>query len=212
MKEDKKGFTLTEVLVVIVIIGIVLTIAIPSVVLIRRRINTRMYEEKKHLILVSAELYAKDKSIAGSTLLTIDDLLEEGYITPDLKNGEGDCTNPHGCIVDPDGNIINDIPIKIKDTSGNNPVAIWVDTENCEGSNCGAGGDDEASVAVDKIKELLNCPANIPADEPCLFPSDATNNFIYINGIMWRVVGVYNIDSHEVLKLITDDTVVWEES
>ena len=35
----KAGFTLTEILIVIVIIGIILAIAIPSIIAIRKRIN-----------------------------------------------------------------------------------------------------------------------------------------------------------------------------
>lgn len=44
--KKKKGFTLTEILVVIVLIGVIMAIAIPSVVEVRKRINKRLLSEK----------------------------------------------------------------------------------------------------------------------------------------------------------------------
>lgn len=55
--KKKKGFTLTEILVVIVLIGVIMAIAIPSVVEVRKRINKRLLSEKKQEILVAAQLY-----------------------------------------------------------------------------------------------------------------------------------------------------------
>ena len=201
MKESKKkGFTLTEMLVVIVIIGIVLTIAIPSVIIIRKRINARMYEEKKHLILVAAELYGKDKGLITDSVITIDRLLETNYINPDLKNGEKGCTNAKGCVIDPTTNeIINNTELLLK-KNNNDVVAVWNGQMSSTTSR-------DLIVAV---KEALNCPATIPANSPCLYPADATNNYIYLGGVMWRIVGIYNIDGTEVAKLITDDTITWE--
>ena len=47
----KKGFTLTEVLIVIVLIGVLIGIAVPSATAIRKKINQRLYSEKKKEIL-----------------------------------------------------------------------------------------------------------------------------------------------------------------
>ncbi len=196
----KKGFTLTEILVVIVIIGIVLTIAIPRVVIIRKRINNRLYEEKKHLILVAAELYGKDKGLVTDSIITIDRLLETKYINPDLKTGEKGCSNEHGCIVDPTTNeIINNTELLLK-KNNTDVVAVW------NGQIASTSSRD----IIDTVKEALSCPATVTASSPCLYPADATNNYIYISGVMWRIVGIYNIDSTEVVKLITDDTITWE--
>lgn len=208
MRHNKRGFTLTEVLVVIVIIGIVLTIAVPSVILVRKRINKRMFEEKKSLILVAAELYGKDKGVTGDTILAIDDLLRDGYLNPDLKNGEGGCTSAYGCVVNPeDGSIITDVEILLKKTNFD-VIAVWN----------GKIAASTSSELVDEIIDKLSCPATIPADSPCLYPADGDadgdgtpDNYLYLSGIMWRIVGVYNIDNNYVVKLITDDTVVWED-
>ena len=200
MKRNKKGFTLTELLVVIVIIGIVLTIAIPSVTIIRKRINSRLFEEKKELILVAAELYGKDKGLTSDSIVTIDRLLETNYINPDLKQGEKGCTATYGCIIDPTTNdIINNTEVLLK-KNNSDVVAVWN----------GTIASTTSKELIDTIKEKLTCPSTIPASTPCLYPADATDNYIYINGIMWRIVGIYNIDGTEVVKLITDDTITWE--
>ena len=39
--KNKKGFTLIEMLVVIALIGVVIAIAIPSITLVRKRINIK---------------------------------------------------------------------------------------------------------------------------------------------------------------------------
>ena len=59
--KNKYGFTLTEVLVVIAIIGVLSAIAIPSISLINKNINKRMYNEKVDMIKSAAELYATNK-------------------------------------------------------------------------------------------------------------------------------------------------------
>ena len=54
---NKKGFTLTELLVVIALISIIVLIAVPSVVSISKRINKRVYNAKIQEIVTAAELY-----------------------------------------------------------------------------------------------------------------------------------------------------------
>ena len=65
--KKKKGFTLTEILVVIVLIGVIMAIAIPSVVEVRKRINKRLLSEKKQEILVAAQLYGNDRKLTTDT-------------------------------------------------------------------------------------------------------------------------------------------------
>ena len=53
----KYGFTLTEVLVVIAIIAVIVIIAVPSVLVINRNMNERVYARKIDLIESAAESY-----------------------------------------------------------------------------------------------------------------------------------------------------------
>ncbi len=201
-KDNRKGFTLTEVLIVIVIIGIVLAIAIPSIVAIRKRINERLFENKKEMILVAAELYGRDKGFTTDTIIYVYSLIDEKYIDSDIQSNDSNCSGEHtnnGCVINPvDDSSLNNEKILIK-RNGSGVIAIWNGTE-------GSSSDKEL---VDAIKEKLNC-GEITEKKPCLFTGDNPDNYLYYSGIMWRVMGIYKIDGKEVVKMVTDDNVVWE--
>ncbi len=202
MKNDKKGFTLTEILVVIVIIGIVLAISIPSIVAIRKRINERLLQSKIDTILVAAELYGRDKGFATDTLIYVYTLINADYLNNDIEQNATNCTGLHtenGCVIDPTNDTsLNEHKILIKRT-GNSIVAVWDGTE----------GSSSEKELVDDVKERLECDV-ITESNPCLYPKDSVNNYLYYSGVMWRILGVYKIDGTEVVKMVTDDNVVWE--
>ena len=105
---NNKGFTLVELLAVLVILSLLITVAVPSVNKILLNINENMYCEKFTNIENAARLYAEDyymdqssideKVIEGSIPLSI--LIEKSYLS---KNEEtcalGSDNNP--CILDP---------------------------------------------------------------------------------------------------------------
>lgn len=61
---NKKGFTLVEILAVIVILAIVMTIAVPGIMTISQRMKNRSLDAKLNLIEKAAVTYAQDKSNA----------------------------------------------------------------------------------------------------------------------------------------------------
>ena len=69
----------------------------------------------------------------------------------------------------------------------------------------------ETKVLIETVKKTLSCTSVTP-DKPCLYTGENPNNYLFYSGIMWRVIGVYNISGKEVAKLITDDNVTWEIS
>ena len=136
--KNKKGFTLSEVLVVVALVSIILLIVIPSILLINRRINRRLLEGKKEVILTAAELYGNDNSNmfenANAELeITVGILLETGYIEADEKD-TNNCdieTYRNGCVIDPmnkDENL-NDTPIMIY-KKNNTFTALWDETNS----------------------------------------------------------------------------------
>ena len=97
---NKKGFTLVELLVVIVIIGVLSVIIIPSVININKSINERLYEDKKEKIESAAQLYANnhEELFNGTSQVTIyvSDLVKSNYFTADTKTGSSNCETNEG--------------------------------------------------------------------------------------------------------------------
>lgn len=92
-KLNNKGFTLVELLAVLVILVAIMSIAIPSISSSLERSKGKQ-EESKHKILESAaELYVTDhrNSITKSScVITLETLLNENYIDADAtKDSDG---------------------------------------------------------------------------------------------------------------------------
>lgn len=93
--KNNKGFTLVELLAVIVILAILITIAVPSTISISNRLKKNMYCSKIDSIEVEAKLYGEDRKDSftenlvmtdgtyPSRKLTVKDLIEAGYLKKD---------------------------------------------------------------------------------------------------------------------------------
>ncbi len=92
---NKKGFTLVELLVVIVIIGVLSVIIVPSVININKGVNERLYEQKKENIEAAAVLYGNNNEDifngAEQVPVYVYELIDANYVTADLENGKGAC-------------------------------------------------------------------------------------------------------------------------
>ena len=87
---NKKGFTLVELLAVIVILGVLTAIAVPSVLGISKKIKSNMYDSKIKTIEVAAELWADDNKsscINDIDKLTIKTLIDKNYLKADDNSG-----------------------------------------------------------------------------------------------------------------------------
>ena len=78
--KNKKGFTIIELLSVIVLLGIIITIGIFSISSIRQTILDRQYKNVKTEIEVAAEKYYADTE---STSFYVQTLIDEGYLKAD---------------------------------------------------------------------------------------------------------------------------------
>lgn len=99
-KLNKKGFTLVELLVVIVILVIIMSIAIPSITSSLDRSKAKQRDAKVKLIESAAEIYA-DRHIGTTTVSTtkvsVSDLYNEGLITIEQLK---DPFNDENCIIE----------------------------------------------------------------------------------------------------------------
>lgn len=102
--KNSKGFTLVELLAVIVILAILITIAVPSTIGISNKLKENMFCKKIDSIEVAAKLYGEDRKSSftenyetyPSRKIVVKDLIETG----DLKKDNN--TNPY--ILDPRDN------------------------------------------------------------------------------------------------------------
>ena len=81
--KNKKGFTIVELLCVIVLLGIIVTIGILSVSSIRESILDKQYKNIKKEIELAAEKYYSDTSYAT---VYVETLITEGYLKADNKS------------------------------------------------------------------------------------------------------------------------------
>lgn len=98
----RKGFTLTELLAVIAILGVIALIAFPAMTKTVNTSKEKLYESQKDIILSSAKNWALDNNSLKETeitYLTIDQLQKSGYLeAKDAVNPIND-QKMTGCIV-----------------------------------------------------------------------------------------------------------------
>ena len=93
---NKKGFTLVELLAVIVILAIIITIAVPSTIAVSNKIKKKMYNTKVDMIMDAAKMYGQDNSSkvnsdenSCNVLVKVSDLINGGYVKKDdVDNGK----------------------------------------------------------------------------------------------------------------------------
>ena len=82
----KKGFTLVELLAVIVILAIILAIAVPGIGAIIKNAQTSSYNSQMEMIKKVAHLYVTQHGNGSTTSVRLDQLISEGLIASDIKN------------------------------------------------------------------------------------------------------------------------------
>ena len=82
MKLNNKGFTLVELLAVLVILIAISSIAIPTISSSLDRSKNKQTKAKEKLLLSAAELYVTDhrNNINDSCFISVQTLINEGYV------------------------------------------------------------------------------------------------------------------------------------
>lgn len=83
---NRKGFTLVELLVVIVILLAIMLVALPNINNTLEKSKTKDNTRVKELIVQGALMYANDNGITDSTDIPLRTLVTEGYITKKEAN------------------------------------------------------------------------------------------------------------------------------
>lgn len=78
MKRSKKGFTLLEMLMVLIVVAILMALIIPNVSGQKQRIEKQARENMAQIIETQVETYTL---VEKDTDVTLDDLTDKGYLT-----------------------------------------------------------------------------------------------------------------------------------
>ena len=105
-KLNRKGFTLVELLAVIVLMAILLTVAVPAITKVGKSLKTESFCSKIKIIEAAASEYANDyftgKENSESNKVSLDnisltDLVNMGYLKSDVSIGTDSKGNPTTC-------------------------------------------------------------------------------------------------------------------
>jgi general secretion pathway protein G len=77
IRKQDEGFTLIELMIVMAIIGVLATLAIPSFVGALKQAREAVLKEDLHVIRTAIDSYTMDKQKAPQSL---DDLIQDGYL------------------------------------------------------------------------------------------------------------------------------------
>ena len=96
MKKNNKGFSLVELLAVIVILGLIAAIGISATSYLVDRAKKDKMDSQKNTVTMSAQTYMQNnknlvpKIIGESKIIKVSDLRRSNYLTEDIKNNKGE--------------------------------------------------------------------------------------------------------------------------
>ena len=194
----KKGFTLVELLAVIIILGIVALITFPIVDNSIKNSKQAALERTIGSIEEAAHNYSSQNNLGypeEEKAISLDELKSSGFLTSDITNP---VTNEEmtGCVL-------------YRWDEAHNQYVFRYD-EECDSND----GEDVALVGSpieEKAKELVYENNACKTDGTtyqymggCYIKGNPNNNYIWYSGFLWRIMGI-NADG--TIRMITDENV-----
>lgn len=96
--KNEKGFTLIEMMIVLLVISVLLIITIPNIAKHNSSINTKGCEAFVKMVQAQVQAYELDKKQLPTT---VQDLAKEGY----LRTGETSCPDGRDITIGADGEV-----------------------------------------------------------------------------------------------------------
>lgn len=89
---QKNGFTLTEILAVVVILGMLMLIVAPNLLNSIQGKKTKVTEAQKQMIEEAANMYIENNDVSENTCISFQTLIDAGYLNADFENVTKDNT------------------------------------------------------------------------------------------------------------------------
>ena len=227
---NKKGFTLIELIAVIVILGMLLMIVLPATSRIMSTNDKREYDEYYKLIRAAAIKYARGRApeLGGATHsgciedLSLDTLIYSGILKKFTKNEEIiECFTPG---YPPLGVNINEVlegknpndyfDIRIKNNKGtitvqyslicvrNNTKVVYSKLVEKDGATC-------KPYKAEEVNQLYNKISGSITSDPGKKTQYITtaNNYVKYSGKLWRIVSVDT--QQKTIKIVLDDVITY---
>lgn len=193
----KRGFTLTEVLGVIVILGLIALIIFPNVSKSIKNSKQKLYNEQIALIEENARKWGVEHTAqlpnSGSYYLELNDLVLGGYISQkELKDPRNNSTM-EGCIV------------ISYDPSYNQYKYLYTEA-SCE---------DQKPVELVRLSEKVNTSSDVVSNDPSgnrRYVGPNPNNYIRFNNELWRIIGVFNGQVKIVRNEYYNTNIAWDNN
>ena len=169
----KNGFTLVELLSIVVILGIIVVVALPQISGSIGSKKEKQYNKIVKIVENAGKVYLTENGTMDS--VSIDKLIESDYLTSGLKNP------------------INNTPLTgcVKKITSDGVTKYKYEVDNCP---------DENIFIVDHITNLYNDEEtrikdglkkdNTP-DQNIRYYGSNPNNYVLFNNELWRIIGVF---------------------
>ena len=189
----KNGFTLVELLSIVVILGIIVVVALPQISGSIGSKKEKQYNKIVKIVENAGKVYLIENVTKDS--VSIDKLIESDYLTSGLKNP------------------INNTPLTgcVKKITSDGVTKYKYEVDNCP---------DENIFIVDHITNLYNDEEtrikdglkkdNTP-DQNIRYYGSNPNNYVLFNNELWRIIGVFGNN----VKLVRKDSLgslLWDSS
>ena len=203
IKNNKKAFTLIEMLGVIVIMGLILIVVFPTMI---KMIHGNDEEElAKYYTIVeeAAHVYAAKltddlgtSKYTGCSEITLEDLITEGYIT-EFKDSNVTCTTGTGNIKIRNNKGVISVNFQLSCSEGGEDVFI-------SGTNDGDTCEKYVMESQENLKVILESDKSIRKsnvnNEVYLIGANPSN-YIWYSGKLWRVVSYNSLT--EIVRMVT---------
>lgn len=216
-----KGFTLIELIGVIIIMGLLIMIVFPATVKLMKDNDTKKYGYYYDLVVEAAELYANKRKddlggVEGTGCIddvTLSDLIKEDLIKK-FEDEEITCGSPSEFVnIEDLGIIASDyVDVRIKNNKGNissEVSLVCVKGRKLVYSNLvEKTGTCSKYVAVAKntlVEQVAKIAKTTDDNVNYFVAGNTTNNYVWYSGKLWRIIGYNKTD--KTVKLITDEVV-----